>query len=140
MPPYFSIIFGRGRAKLSPTYNDKSIIVSAVSDMWHRLGLEWPCHSADFDEVEFVLEEFENSDRQRPILRTRQMRIAFDNVEGVPAGLQKQIIFPNDVGDFQIRKTVLARAEKFSRTAQSQILLGDFKSVGGGDHGFDSAQ
>ena len=66
-------------------------------------------------------------------------RVLCDHIEGVFACHHQQIEIVDDICDFQIGQAVLARAEKFARPADAQVVIGDLKAVVAAGHHFKPA-
>ncbi len=70
---------------------------------------------------------------QRDLLRRR-----VGDGEGFAAGLLEEFAVAEGVGDVKAEGTGLAGAEKFAGAAKLEIGFGDFETVGGAHHGFET--
>src|SRR5262249_53628737 len=80
-----------------------------------------------------TLEEIEQGAQSAAALRL-QLGIALDHQPRIVARRLQQLGMGGEVGQFHIRQTALAGAQKLAGAAQAQVLLGDAKAILGLAH------
>src|ERR1700733_6318947 len=89
------------------------------------------CHeSTDLSQRQRCGEFFQQFIAQAMMSRRSQMRIGIENRQRIVASNLQQSDLAGDVRELQLWQTMLANAKKFTRTAQTQIHLGNLKTIG----------
>ena len=92
------------------------------------------CTLADYAPVDFAFEEFGYVFGQASVLRSAQSRVVIQNLGGQIARVSHELLVFHDVGDFKVKDSALLCALQVAGTAEFEVEVGDFESVGGAHH------